>query len=69
MTAEQIPAEPPHRLYALTTAEITRYRHELEHAVKRLGAAPVVADLQAKLAEVLAEQAERRQIYAHISRQ
>lgn len=54
-----LPANPPHPMYALTTSELSQYRRELEHAVTRLGEAPVVADLRAKLDEVLAEEESR----------
>ena len=37
MTAETaIPAQPAHPLHALTTYELSRYRRELEHALKAL---------------------------------
>jgi hypothetical protein len=49
-------------LHALTTGELARFRKELEHAVKRLGQAPVVEDLQAKLRLVLDEQESRTRI-------
>ena len=54
--------QPRHPVHALTTGELTRFRRELEHAVVRLGQAPVVADLRAKLDEVLAEQESRDSI-------
>jgi hypothetical protein len=46
-------------MYALTTYELKDYRKLLEHAVARLGEAPVVADLRAKLDAVLAEEESR----------
>ena len=61
MTPAQRPRHPPH---TLTTAELTAYRHELEHAVAFFGRqqdpVPAVrAGLQARLADVLAERASR----------
>ena len=60
MTPAQRPRHPPHML---TTAELTARRHELEHAVAFFGRqdpVPAVrADLQARLADVLAEQDSR----------
>ena len=47
MTAEPVPAgpvtiEPPeHPLHALTTYELSRYRRELEHALKTLPSTPL----------------------------
>ena len=61
MPAEPLP-EPPHRLPALTTSELSRYKHELQHAVDRLGEAPVVEDLRAKLDAVEAEFESRDQL-------
>ena len=61
-----MPAEPSHPVHALTTYEISRYRRELERAIKGISPdAPVQADLKRKLDEVLAEQAERARIAAH----
>ena len=54
--------QPKHPTSQLTSGELSRYQKELEHAVARLGQAPVVADLRAKLAEVLAEQEQRESI-------
>jgi hypothetical protein len=69
MTAEPVPAgpvtvEPPeHPLHALTTFELSRYRRELEHALKTLPEhAAVLELLRGKLAEVLAEQESRAAI-------
>jgi hypothetical protein len=57
--------QPPHPLGALTTAELTRYRRELEHALKALpGHAAVRQQLQARLADVQAEQESRAAIAA-----
>ena len=60
MTPAQRPRHPPH---TLTTAELTAYRRELEHAVAFFGRqdpVPAVrADLQARLADVLAERDSR----------
>jgi len=67
MTAETaIPAQPAHPLHALTTYELSRYRRELEHALKSLPTqAPVRAQLQDKLAQVMAEQDSRLDIAAN----
>ena len=55
--------QPRHPLHTLTTAELTACRRELEHAVAfsgRKDPVPAVrADLQARLADVLAERASR----------
>ena len=66
MTAEPVPAgpvtvDPPeHPLHALATYELSRYRHELEHALKALPQHAAVRELlREKLAEVLAEQESR----------
>jgi hypothetical protein len=66
MTAEPAnPGQPQHPLYALTTYELSRYRRELEHALKSLPSqAPVRAQLQQKLAEVKAEQDDRLNLIA-----
>jgi hypothetical protein len=51
---------PPHPLGALTTYELSRYRRQLEHALKALpGHAPVRELLQQRLAEAMAEQDSR----------
>ena len=66
MSAEPVPArpvtvEPPeHPLDALTTYELSRYRRQLEHALKALPEHAAVRELlRGKLAEVLAEQESR----------
>jgi hypothetical protein len=66
MTAEPInPGRPPHPLHALTTYELSRYRRELERALKSLPTqAPVRIQLQDKLAQVKAEQDSRLNIAA-----
>jgi hypothetical protein len=71
MTAEPAPAgpvtvDPPeHPLHALTTYELSRYRRQLEHALKALPEHATVRELlRGKLAEVLAEQ-ENRAAIAH----
>ena len=55
--------QPRHPLHTLTTAELTTRGRELEHAVAFFGRkdpVPAVrADLQARLADVLAEQDSR----------
>ncbi len=63
-SAEVVTIEKPkHPLYALTTYEITRYRRELEHALRTLpGHTEVRALLQQRLADVLAEQEARAQL-------
>jgi hypothetical protein len=64
MTAEPVIVQPPkHPMYALTTYELSRYRRELEHALKALPEhAPVRELLHGKLAEVLAEEDSRAKI-------
>ena len=58
----EAPTPPPHPLPALTTYELSRYRRQLEHALKALpGHAPVRGQLQQRLAEVMAEQHSRTQ--------
>ena len=67
MTTEQpVIAEPPrHPLPALTTYELSRYRRELDHALKALPVrAPVRTLLQQRLAEVMAEQDSRARLIA-----
>ena len=66
MTAEPVPAgpvtvEPPeHPLHALATYELSRYRRELEHALKALPEHAAVRELlRGKLADALAEQDSR----------
>jgi hypothetical protein len=62
-TEPEFTGQPKHPLYALTTYELSAWRRELEHAIKGLSPdAPTRADLRRKLEEVLAEQADRRQI-------
>jgi hypothetical protein len=68
MTAEPAaqPAQRGHPLHALTTYELARYRRELDRALKALPAqAPVRAQLQQKLAQVIAEQDDRANLIAH----
>jgi hypothetical protein len=69
MTAEPAtatpPAQPKHPLHALTTYELSRYRRELEQALKSLPTqAPFRAQLQDKLTQVKAEQDSRLNIAA-----
>jgi hypothetical protein len=53
---------PPHPTSQLTTYELRDYRRELEHTLKTLpDQAAVRSQLQARLAEVLAEQESRSQ--------
>ena len=57
--------QPPHPMYALTTYELSRYRRELEHAVKTLPEHTTVSEqLRQRLADVLAEQESRAQVAA-----
>ena len=64
MTAEPVTVQPPaHPMHALTTYELSRYRRELEHALKELPEhAPVRELLQGKLADVLTEEDSRAKI-------
>jgi hypothetical protein len=63
MQTEPQTAEPKHPVYQLTTSELTRYRRELEHAVKSISPeAPVQTELRRRLDVVLAEQSEREKI-------
>jgi hypothetical protein len=64
MTAEPATAEPPkHPLHQLATFELRDYRRQLENAIAFFDTKdpvpPARTRLQAKLDEVLAEQAER----------
>ena len=60
-----MPPAPPHPLDALTTYELSRYRRQLEHALKAVpGHDPVRAGLQQRLADVQAEQHSRTTITA-----
>ena len=53
--------QPPHPVGALTTSELSRYRSDLEHALQaQRGADPSRGVIQARLAEVLTEQDDRR---------
>ena len=57
--------QPPHPVHALTSAELTDYRRQLEHAITGIDpAAPVQALLHRNLDQVLAEQAARADITA-----
>ncbi len=61
---------PPHPLYALTSSELARYRHQLEHAMAALDPdAAVQAGLRGKLDRALAEQESRAAIAATGGRQ
>ena len=66
--AEQPPAveKPKHKIPELTTYELRDYRHALEQAIAFFGeqnpAAPALADLQARLDAVIAEQDDRARI-------
>ena len=64
MTAEPVTIQSPaHPMHALTTYELSRYRRELEHALKELPEhAPVRELLQGKLADVLTEEDSRAKI-------
>jgi hypothetical protein len=61
MTAGPVTVEPPeHPLGALTTYELSRYRRQLEHALKALPEHATVRELlREKLGEALAEQESR----------
>jgi hypothetical protein len=61
MTTEPGTVDPPgHPLHALTTYELSRYRRQLEHALKALPEHATVRELlRGKLAEALAEQESR----------
>jgi hypothetical protein len=61
MPTEPVTVQPPkHPMYALTTYEIRDYRRELEDALKVLPQHAALRDmLEARLAEVLAEQESR----------
>ena len=59
MTASPVPP-PAHPLPALTTAELARYRRQLETALATPG--PAQASLRDRLAAVLAEQADRARL-------
>lgn len=69
--AGQLPEvhQPKHPMYALTTYELRDYRRELERAigyyVQNHPSAPVLADLRARLDDVLAEQDSRSRIAAN----
>jgi hypothetical protein len=64
MTAEPVSVQTPkHPMHALTTYELSRYRRELEHALKVLPEHAAVRELlRGRLAEVLAEQHSRTKI-------
>jgi hypothetical protein len=53
---------PAHPLGQLTTGELRTYRRQLEHAVNKLGSAPVGAELQTRLEAVRAEEETRENI-------
>ena len=70
MATELAAVEPPkHPLYALTTFELRDYRRDLEAAIvfldKQEPVPPVRATLQAKLDDVIAEQADRAKLADH----
>lgn len=59
---------PKHPVSALATWELRDYRRDLERAIKGIAEdAPIQEDLRRKLDEVLAEQAQRVKIAAHVS--
>jgi hypothetical protein len=63
MPSEPQTVEPKHPVYQLTTSELTRYRRELEQAVKGISPdAPVQTELRRRLDVVLAEQSQREKI-------
>jgi hypothetical protein len=53
---------PAHPLGQQTTSELSEYRKQLEKAIPALKDAPVVAELQRRLAEVRAEEESRASI-------
>jgi hypothetical protein len=65
-TSEQPPEvhQPEHPMHALTTYELRDHRRELERAITFYDthhpAAPALADLRARLDDVLAEQHDRK---------
>ena len=62
MATPQPPPHPLPALTALTAYDLSRYRRELEHALKALpGQAPGRGLLQQRLGEVMAEQDARAQ--------
>jgi len=64
MTADPLPVlQPGHPLPELATFELTRYHRDLEHALAALpDHTPTRGPLQARLAEVRAEQDSRAAI-------
>jgi hypothetical protein len=56
--------KPPHPMFALTTSELSKYRSQLEHALKdrQVGQAEIAVALKQRLDEVLAEQEQRNHI-------
>jgi hypothetical protein len=70
MPAEPMHVEQPqHPTSQLTTSELNRYRRQLEHSLKALPTqATVRTQLQARLAEVLAEQEQRNQLAQTVRR-
>ncbi len=53
-------SKPKHPLSQLTTSELSRYGHELEHAIKDISPdSQVQADLRRRLDAVIAEQEDR----------
>ncbi len=62
-TPMDTPLPPPHPVDSLTAYELSRYRRQLEHALKALpGHAPARGQLQQRLADVMAEQYSRTTI-------
>jgi len=67
-TAGQLPAagKPKHKLSELTTYELRDYRREVERAIAFFGqqdpVPPARADIQGRLADVIAEQDDRTKI-------
>jgi hypothetical protein len=70
MNAEPMPVDlPMHPTSQLTTSELSKYRRQLEHSLKALPTqAPVRAQIQARLAEVLEEQEQRTQLQQTVRR-
>lgn len=60
-----VPGPPDRRLGEYTTWELTTYRRELEHAIRRIpDTAPVQADLRSRLADVETEEQSRARLAA-----
>jgi hypothetical protein len=60
--------QPKHPLYAMTTYELRDYRHDLESAIDffedQVPVPPARDQLRARLADVIAEQEDRKRLAA-----